>query len=64
MTNKDLMQSLAYLKGLLYRCPFSGDQMMVAAECVRVLDATLASLNERGLEQDAQEKPSVAEQEG
>lgn len=64
MTNKDLMQSLSYVRGLLYRCSFSGDQMMVASECVRVLDATLSALNERQLEGGADEKSAQKEQEG
>lgn len=64
MTNKDFMQSLTYIRGLLYRCPFSGDQMMVASECVRVLDATLSALNERPIERDTDKKSPSEEQEG
>ena len=53
MTQQELMQSLAHMRGLLYRCSFSGDQMMVAAECVRVINTTMNKLNQENLHEHA-----------
>ena len=64
MTNKDLMQAIGYARSLLYRCMFSGDQMMVVAECVRVLDGTMARLNEAPPDAPAGTDKPQSEQEG
>ena len=51
MTNKDLMQALGYMKSLLYRCMFRGDQIVVVAECLRTIENVLQKINDMPPEQ-------------
>lgn len=64
MTNQEIMQTLAYMRGMLYKCAFSGDQIMVVAECVRVLDGTMARLNEATPDAPIGTDKAQSEQEG
>ena len=44
-TNKEIMASVAEVYNRLYRTPFSGDQMMVVSDCIRILHGVLQELN-------------------
>lgn len=56
MDNKELMRVIADVYNRLYRTPFSGDQMLVVADCLKILYGTLDKLNESNAPQKEEEQ--------
>lgn len=56
MEHKELMRALADVYNRLYRTPFSGDQMLVVADCLKILYGTLDALNAPNAPQKEEEQ--------
>lgn len=46
MTNKDILIALSEIRNRLYGTSFAGQQMLVVSDCIRILDATMAAINQ------------------
>lgn len=46
MEHKELMRVIADVYNRLYHTPFSGDQMLVVSDCLKILYGTLEKMNE------------------
>lgn len=55
MNNRDIMSALADVHNRLYRTAFSGDQVHVVSDCMKILRATLDELNKTSAEDNVAE---------